>query len=88
MIFYRVIPHEIIFSFRSLTFVCMYDKVEIRFVDTSWEYAGQVQIWLWSVDFWEWTLKKNRNFQFLFIISAMFAHIEFKFDLWMHHRIT
>jgi hypothetical protein len=56
-------------SFLKLLFGCMY-KVEIACVDTSQECAGQVWIWLWSIDFdkvapLEMT-KKIWNFQFPF----------------------
>jgi hypothetical protein len=32
--------------------------------------------------------EKNGNFQFPFIISVRVVRIKFKFDIWIHHRIT
>ena len=74
MIYFLHIVNLAILYFRS---ICMY-KIGIACEDSSLEYAGQVWIWLWSVEFWQLSLlnfEKNRNCQFPFIISAMVAPI-------------
>ena len=94
---YSVTPfrHSVLPSFRysvSAHYLCNTGTFsnEIWYIGLSWEYAGQVRIWVRSNNFRQsyapWTLKKSNNVQFPLIISNTNWHFELKFGIWMCHE--